>query len=107
MSDGRDVVAALIEKLSENYSKLMEKLPESKGTADELIEGFKTIQKKFYLKTQGGTDAATECTGLLNEVLAAVESGTGAQEVQAKFDAFAGPSKNLIHTASTWVIRMT
>ena len=107
MSDGREVVAALIEQLNQDYSKILEKLPASQGTGDELIEGFKTIQKKFFLKTQGGTDAATECTSLFNEVLDSINSGAETQEIQAKFDAFTGVAKNLIHTASTWVIRMT
>ncbi|MDA8211692.1 MAG: hypothetical protein M0021_07445 [Clostridia bacterium] len=107
MSDGRDVVSALIAELNDNYPKVVEQLPDSKTALEEIIEGYKNIQKKFYLKTQGGTDAATECTTFFNEMVASLNSGAGTQEIQEKFNAFAEPSRNLIHTASTWVIRMT
>lgn len=104
MADGRDVVAGLINLLNENKGKIVETLPASQEALEKLIDGFNMIQKKFFLKTEGGSHAANDCVELFKELQAAIEAGGDAQ---AKFDAFAGPSNTLITTAANWVIRMT
>ncbi len=105
MSDGRDVVAGMIEKLDKSYGKFSENLPESKGSMDQIIEGLKMIQKKFFLKTQGGTDMATVTDKLIDELVAALDGNAGA--AKERFEALEGPANNLITTTSNWVIRMT
>lgn len=105
MSDGRDVVAGLIDQVNENYEKFIEKLPEAKESMDKILEGFKTIQKKFFLKTQGGTDMATETGSLLKDLFDTLDADADA--VKEKFTAFEGPANILITTTSNWVIRMT
>lgn len=104
MADGRDVVAGLIVRLNENKGKVTEALPASQEALEKIIDGFNMVQKKFFLKTEGGTHSAEECVELFKEVLAAIEAGGNAQE---KFEAFAGPANTLITTAANWVIRMT
>lgn len=104
MADGRDVVAGLINLLEENKGKLVGALPANQAALEQIIDGFKMVQKKFFLKTEGGTHSAEDCVHLFNELLAAIDAGGNVQE---KFDAFAGPSNTLITTAANWVIRMT
>lgn len=104
MADGRDLAASLVAQLNENKGKIVGAIPTSQEALEQIINGFDSVQKKFYLRTQGGTDAATECVDLLKELLAAIDAGGDAQ---AKFDAFAAPSNTLITTAANWVIKMT
>ena len=104
MADGRDVVAALINQLSENKGKIIGVFPTGQEALDKIVEGFTMVQKKFFLKTQGGTDSAKDCVALFNELMTAIDAGG---DVQAKFEEFAGPANTLITTAAKWVIRMT
>ena len=104
MADGREYVADVITQLTGNKGKIVGVYPAGAEAVDKMIEGFNSISKKFYLKTQAGTEAAKECVDLFNEVIAAVDNGG---DVAAKFEAFAGPSNTFITTAANLVIRMT
>lgn len=104
MADGRDVVAGLINSLEENKAKIVAALPANQAALEQIIDGFKMVQKKFFLKTEGGAHSATNCVNLFNELLAAIDAGGNVQE---KYAAFAGSSNTLITTAANWVIRMT
>lgn len=104
MADGRDVIAGLITMLNENKGKVVEALPANQEALEKIIDGYNAIQKKFFLKTEGGTRTSEENVDLFKELLAAIDAGGDAQ---AKFEAFAAPSNTLITTAANWVIRMT
>ncbi len=104
MADGRDIVASLLAELNENKGKIAEALPANQEALQQIIDGFDSVQKKFFLKTEGGTNSAAQCMDLFKELLAAIDAGGDAQ---GKFEAFAGPSNTLITTAANWVIRMT
>ncbi|MHB9094310.1 MAG: hypothetical protein ACYC21_06530, partial [Eubacteriales bacterium] len=95
----------MIKKLNDSYGKFSEKAPAGKGSLDQIIDGLKMIQKKFFLKTQGGTDMATDNDKLVDELIAALDGDAGA--AQEKFAAFEGSVNSLITTTSNWVIRMT
>lgn len=103
MADGRDIVASLVAELNENKGKIVEVLTANQEALQQIIDGFDGVQKKFYLRTQGGTDAANECVDLFKELLAALGGG----DAQSKFEAFAGPANTLIKTAANWTIKMT
>lgn len=105
MGDGRDVVAAMISALDTNKVLMTEKLPEAKDVIDEIYNGLVMIQKKFYLKTQGGTDKVAECQELLMEVI--TELNNDGPKLGAKFENFTAKTKDAIHVAMTTVIRMT
>lgn len=101
MADGREYIADLINQLTENKEKISEAV--GAEAVDKMIEGFNSIAKKFYLKTQAGTESAKECLDLFAEVIAAIDGG----DVAAKFESFAGPANTFITTATNLVIRMT
>ncbi len=104
MADGRDTVASLIAQLNENKGKIIEALPANQEALQQIIDGFSMVQKKFFLKTEGGTNSASECMALFKKLMEAIDGGG---DVQDKFDAFAHPANDLITKAANWVIRMT
>jgi len=119
--DGRDYTvqaAEILTKINEELDKLVDRLgaervKEWQTTLKTFIADIPLIQKKLFLKTQGGTTWAKEAlekVQALEQVLKGASESSSEEAVKALDESIAEVKKvlgGLIEKAKTLVIRMT
>lgn len=103
--DGRHYLTEIQEILTEVKPELPEVGMQEK--VDELLQRGDKVQKKLFLKTQGGTTTATEAREQVDELEANIDGGANEEEIKQSFDKLVEKLEFFIHRAETMVIRMT
>jgi hypothetical protein len=97
LADINDVFTAVGPKLDAGKQQQIEDLK---------VRG-ERVQKKLFLKTQGGTDLAAKSAGIAAKLQSEVDSGAPEADVNKTFDELVEALEFFIHRAETLIIRMT
>ncbi len=85
--------------------------PKLDATRQRKIEEFGTrgerVQKKLFLKTQGGTDLAAKTADIATKLQSEVDAGAPEADINKTFDELVEALEFFIHRAETLIIRMT
>jgi hypothetical protein len=74
---------------------------------EELTTRGERVQKKLFLKTQGGTDLAAKAADIATKLQGEVDAGAPEADINKTFDELVEALEFFIHRAETLVIRMT
>lgn len=79
----------------------------SQQKIEELKDRGQRVQKKLFLKTQGGTDLAAKAADIATKLKSEVDAGASEADVHKTFDELVEALEFFIHRAETLIIRMT
>jgi len=102
--DGRHYLADINEVLAAVGPKLD---AGQQAKIEELTTRGERVQKKLFLKTQGGTDLAAKAADIATKLKSEVDAGAPQDDVNKTFDELVEALEFFIHRAETLVIRMT
>jgi hypothetical protein len=102
--DGRHYLADINQVFTDVGPKL--DAAKQEKIAELTVRGEK-VQKKLFLKTQGGTDLAAKAAGIADTLKSEVDAGAPEADVTKTFDELVEALEFFIHRAETLVIRMT
>jgi hypothetical protein len=74
---------------------------------EELQARGQRVQKKLFLKTQGGTDLAAKAAEIATRLQSEVDADAPQADINKTFDELVEALEFFIHRAETLVIRMT
>lgn len=74
---------------------------------EELKGRGQRVQKKLFLKTQGGTDLAAKAADIAAKLKSEVDADASEADVHKTFDELVEALEFFIHRAETLIIRMT
>lgn len=102
--DGRHYLADVMEVLTAAGPKL-------DAGRQQKIEDLKVrgerVQKKLFLKTQGGTDLAAKAADIATKLQGEVAAGAPEADINKTFDELVEALEFFVHRAETLIIRMT